>query len=85
MSNFDFKKNIVDQCIYLKVSGSKFVILVLYVDDILLASNNLDMLHETKRFLFGNFEMKDLGETSYVIGIEIHRDRSHGIVPKNLY
>jgi hypothetical protein len=33
---FGFKENIVDQCIYLKVSGSKFLFLVLYVDNILL-------------------------------------------------
>lgn len=80
MVRFQFKKNAVDQCIYLKISGSKYVILVLYVDDILLASNDSDMLYETKRFLSSNFEMKDLGEASYVIGIEIHRDRSRGIL-----
>ncbi|CAH9090786.1 unnamed protein product [Cuscuta epithymum] len=60
------------------MSGSKFIILVLYVDDILLASSDLDLLHETKRLLFGHFDMKDLGEASYVIGIEIHRDRVKG-------
>ncbi|GJS39388.1 putative RNA-directed DNA polymerase [Tanacetum coccineum] len=49
MSKFQFKKNVVDQCIYLKLSGSKFFILVLYVDDIILASNDLNMLYETKR------------------------------------
>ncbi|GJS77072.1 retrotransposon protein, putative, ty1-copia subclass [Tanacetum coccineum] len=80
MSKFQFKKNAVDQCIYLKLSGSKFVILVLYVDDIILASNDLNMLYETKRFLSENFEMKDLGEASNVIGIEIYRDRSRGIL-----
>ena len=30
-----FKENVIDQCIYMKNSGSKFVILILYVDDIL--------------------------------------------------
>jgi Reverse transcriptase (RNA-dependent DNA polymerase) len=35
---FEFKENTIDQCISLKVSGRKFIILVLYVDDILLAS-----------------------------------------------
>ena len=29
----DFKENIVDQCIYMEVSGSKYIFLVLYVDD----------------------------------------------------
>ncbi|GJU29573.1 putative RNA-directed DNA polymerase [Tanacetum coccineum] len=80
MSKFQFKKNAVDQCIYIKLSGSKFFILVLYADDIILASNDLNMLYETKRFLLENFEMKNLGEASYVIGIEIYRDRPRGIL-----
>jgi Reverse transcriptase (RNA-dependent DNA polymerase) len=32
-----FEPNLVDECIYHKFSGSKFIFLVLYVDDILLA------------------------------------------------
>jgi hypothetical protein len=35
---------------------------------------------ETKRFLSTNFDMKDLGEAAYVLGIEIHRDRCRGIL-----
>ena len=61
-------------CIYTKIKGGKFIILVLYVDDILLASSDKCMLHETKGFLSSNFDTKDLGEASYVLGIEIHRD-----------
>ncbi|GKA97570.1 putative RNA-directed DNA polymerase [Tanacetum coccineum] len=47
------------------MSGSNFIILVLYVDDILLASNNIDLLHESKHFLSRNFDIKDLGEASF--------------------
>ena len=42
----------------------------------MLASNDFGLLHETKHFLSNQFEMKDLGEAKYVLGIEIHRDRS---------
>ena len=56
------------------------VSLFLYVDDILLASSDLGLLHETKKFLSMNFEMKDMGEATYVIGIEIFRDRSRGLL-----
>ena len=80
ISSFGFVENIVDQCIYLKINGSKYIFLVLYVDDILLASNDMGLLHETKKFLTQNFEMKDMGEASYVIGIEIHRDRTRKIL-----
>ena len=68
MKKNHFIKNQLDQCIFIKMSGNKFIILVLYVD-ILLASNNLDMLYESKRFISLNFDMKDLSEASYVIGI----------------
>ena len=54
--------------------------LVLYVDDILLATNDLGMMKNTKDFLSKNFEMKDMGEANYVIGIEIFRDRSQGLL-----
>ena len=70
----------VDDCIYHKFSGSKHIYLVLYVDDILLATNDIGMLHETKKFLSKKFEMKDLGDASFVLGIQIHRDRSRGIL-----
>ena len=64
----------------MKVNGSKYIFLVLYVDDILLASNNTDLLFETKQLLFGHFDMKDLGEASYVLGIQILHDRANGIL-----
>ncbi|KAL8161807.1 hypothetical protein V2J09_013296 [Rumex salicifolius] len=52
--------------------------LVLYVDDILLAANDMGLLHDIKKYLSKNFEMKDMGQASYVIGIEIFRNRSQG-------
>ena len=50
------------------------------MDDILLESSDKHMLHETKEFLSSNFDMKDLDEASYVLGIEIHRDRTKGVL-----
>jgi hypothetical protein len=50
------------------------------VDDILLGSSDIHLLLETKYFLFSHFDMKDLGEASYVLGIEIHRDRRKGVL-----
>ena len=36
----------------------------MYVDDILLASGDLGMLHKTKTLISMDFEMKDIGETT---------------------
>ncbi|GJY94648.1 putative zinc finger, CCHC-type containing protein [Tanacetum coccineum] len=51
MKKHNFIKNQVDQCVYLKMSGSNFIILVLYVDDIPLASNNIDLFQSTPGLL----------------------------------
>ena len=64
----------------MKDGGSKFIFLVLYVDDILLTSSDVNLLNDTKRLLSANFDMKDLGETSFVLGIDIYRDRSRNLL-----
>ena len=64
------KENVEDNCVYAKFKNGKFIFLVLYVDDILLASSDVSLLLETKKF-----DMKDLGEASFVLGIEIHQDK----------
>jgi hypothetical protein len=48
--SFGFKENEEDNCIYVKFRNGKFIFLILYVDDILLASSDVSLLLETKRF-----------------------------------
>nr|ABA99659.2 retrotransposon protein, putative, Ty1-copia subclass [Oryza sativa Japonica Group] len=76
IKKFGFQENVEDNCIYSKFKNGRFIFLILYVDDILLASSDVSLLQETKKFLSSNFDMKDLGEASYVLGIEIHRDKT---------
>jgi hypothetical protein len=73
-------KNIEDNCVYVKFKNEKYIFLILYVDDILLASSDVSLLLETKKFLSSKFDMKDLGEAPFVLGIEIYRDRSKGVL-----
>ena len=69
IKSFGFKENIEDNCIYAKFKNGKYIFLILYVDDILLASSDVSLLLETKKFLSSNFDITDLGEASYVLGI----------------
>ena len=64
------KDNVEDNCVNTKFKNGKFIFLVLYVDDILLASSDVSLLLKTKKF-----DMKDLGEASFVLGIEILQNR----------
>jgi hypothetical protein len=65
---------------YVKFRREKFIFLILYVDDILLASSDVSLQMETNSFLSSNFDMKDLGKASFVLEIKIHRDRRKKIL-----
>jgi hypothetical protein len=80
IKGFGFKENFEDNCVYAKFKSGKYIFLILYVDDILLASSDINLLMEMKKFVSSNFDMKDLGESSFVLGIEIHRDRRKGVL-----
>jgi hypothetical protein len=69
IKKFGFKENEKDNCIYAKFKNRKFIFLILYVDDILLVSSDVNLLLEKKKFLSSNFDMKDLSEASFVLGI----------------
>jgi hypothetical protein len=57
---FGFKKNVEDNCVFAKFKNEMYIFLILYVDDILLASSDVSLLLETKKFLSSNFDMKVL-------------------------
>ena len=66
-----------DSCLYVRRVGDDMVIIALYVDDILIASNNKKMLRKEKVALKERFNMKDMGEAHYCLGIQILRDRAN--------
>ena len=66
-----------EPCVYKKIADKKVVFLILYVDDILLIGNDVKTLISVKHWLAEQFDMKDLGEANYVLGIQILRDRKN--------
>ncbi|GKB24792.1 retrotransposon protein, putative, ty1-copia subclass [Tanacetum coccineum] len=75
VTQFGFFRSGDESCIYVKVSGSVVVFLVLYMDDILLIGNDIPTLQSVKDWLGKCFAMKDLGDAAYILGIKIYRDR----------
>ena len=70
-------KSEADDCIYVKLSenGRSFIILAVYVDDLIHVSNDLIMLNNEKLKLKQKFEMVNNGDISYLLGLVIKRDR----------
>ena len=54
--------------------------LVLYVDDILLIGNDVRVMSLVKIWLSSQFDMKNLSEANYILGIKLWRDQKNRIV-----
>ena len=62
---------------YKRRNGNAIAFLVLYMDDILIIGNDMGMLSSIKIWLSSQFQMKDLGDASYVLGIKLMRNRKN--------
>ena len=65
-----FTKSEADEKIYQIVVEGKILIIVLYVDDLILTSDE-QLIHSCKEDLAKEFEMKDMGLLHYFLGLEI--------------
>ena len=77
---YSFIQTFGEACIYKKVSGSFVAFLILYVDDILLIGNDIEILDSMKGYLNKSFSKKDLGEAAYTLSIKIYIDRSRCLI-----
>ncbi|KAK6161577.1 hypothetical protein DH2020_004958 [Rehmannia glutinosa] len=68
-------KHCIDSSLFVQVSEGSIVILCIYVDDIILASNSFQAIENTKQHLDNKFTIKDLGTLKYILGIEVARNK----------
>jgi hypothetical protein len=79
MVSLNFTRSEYDHCVYFKkLENGMFIILVLYVDDMLMESKSMVDINRSKAQLDRAFDMKDQGATKQILGMEIHRDRKNG-------
>lgn len=60
-----------DHSLFVKHQGSSFIALLVYVNDVIVASNDLALVIEVKNYLHDQFKIKDLGELKYFLGMEV--------------
>ena len=77
---YSFIQTFGEACIYKKVSGSSVAFLILYVDDILLIENDMEILDSMKGYLNKSFSKQDIGEAAYTLNIKIYIDRSRRLI-----
>ncbi|KAM1838444.1 hypothetical protein ACFX14_020106 [Malus domestica] len=84
MRGQNYSRSQYDHCVYFKkLQDGSFIYLLIYVDDMLIASKNVEEIEKLKKQMKNEFEMKDLGKAKKILGIEITRDREKGLVSLN--
>jgi len=71
-----FHRSLSDYSLFVRSYQGNFLALLIYVDDVILAGNNLQDIENTKLFLSRQFKLKDLGQLKYFLGIEVARSRN---------
>ena len=65
-----FKQSQVDNCVYTKHDGKDIILVLLWVDDIIIASSSKSLLLDFKNLMKKNFKMTDLGQLQWFLGID---------------
>ena len=78
MMSHGYTRTTPDHCVFTrKYSDDDFIILLLYVDDMLIIGHDPSKIDKLKRELSKSFAMKDLGPVKHILGMKISRDRKN--------
>ena len=65
-----FVRSEAENCVYVKLQNGIKIIIIVWVDDLIIAGSNLDAVEEVKTILTQRFKMKNFGPLKEFLGIE---------------
>ena len=80
MIKLSFEKFKFVHFIHIKRDDQHMIFVVIYADYLVLASSNNYTLHEIKCAISEGFDMTDMGQLKYFLGVDINQDNSAGKV-----
>lgn len=83
--NFGLKRSNTDQCIFYSKSSSSVLIVAIYVDDLIILSNDVNLENKLKRQLCSSFQMKDLGQVASILGMRITQNDNSIAIDQSQY
>ncbi|XP_019195838.1 PREDICTED: uncharacterized protein LOC109189680 [Ipomoea nil] len=80
-----FKQATCDNSLFTRGSGENFLALLVYVDDVILASSDESQIQQVKDHLHSVFQIKDLGKLRFFLGFEIARSNKGIVMTQRKY
>ncbi|XP_048491475.1 uncharacterized mitochondrial protein AtMg00810-like [Beta vulgaris subsp. vulgaris] len=74
LHSLKFKQSTQDYSLYTRTQDGEFLVVLVYVDDILVTGTSTSQIAAVKLALDEAFTIKDLGDLTYFLGIEVHRN-----------
>ncbi|CAI7794315.1 unnamed protein product [Closterium sp. NIES-53] len=75
-----FKKSECDHSLFLLQEKEQFLMLLVYVDDILLFSESAAMIERVEEMLETQFKCSKMGDVKYYLGMHVERDLDKGVL-----
>eukprot|EP00249_Psilotum_nudum_P025147 c29390_g1_i1 orf=407-4477(+) len=85
LMQFGLARSYSDSNLYIHASGEHSLILLLYVDDLVISGSDYVRIDQLKSLLCAEFEMTDLGDLHYFLGMEIWRNQDHIFLGQSKY
>ncbi|RVX07246.1 Retrovirus-related Pol polyprotein from transposon RE1 [Vitis vinifera] len=76
LSQWGFTSSLANSSLFIYKSGSIFLVVLIYVDDIIVTGTHSESISQLILSLGHHFAIKDLGPLHYFLGIEVHRSAS---------
>ncbi len=72
--SFDFKVSVADKATFYKVSGNDFLVIAATTNDFTIVTNSRTLSTKTKANLNCHFELVDLGDINWLLGVSVTRN-----------
>ncbi|CAM8900631.1 unnamed protein product [Rhodiola kirilowii] len=82
---FGFQQSLEDYSLFTLKKDNQFIILLVYVDDVVLTGTSPTLINQIKEFIHHKFRIKDLGHLKYFLGIEVARSKEGIFINQRKY
>nr|GEX07134.1 putative ribonuclease H-like domain-containing protein [Tanacetum cinerariifolium] len=66
-----FQRGTIDQTLFIRRQRGNFIVVQVYVDDIIFRSSNLQLCREFEALMHGKFQMSAMGELNFFLGLQV--------------